>query len=126
MVEVVENMYNTSKMDVITDDRESRYAVLQDAFSNKISPQTAAEKLASTALSDDVNAGVGRLWTHLLTTALERPEHHDKLVDVLVHLSRLPDAKTEQGEPIILHNKMSWTNHHIIEWSIMDLKMLSA
>lgn len=109
--------YNTSsKMDVITDDRESRLAVLQDTFSNKISLQTAAEKLASIALSDDVNAGVGRLWTHLLTTALECPEHHDKLVSVLVHLSKLPDAKTEQGDPIILYNMQVWKDLPMLGW----------
>lgn len=96
----------------------SRLSIIQDVFNQTISRQTAAEKLASISLSDDTTTegGVGRLWNLVIDTAREFPEHQDKLVDILVRISKLPDAKTNQGERLVLYDMQVWRDLPMISW----------
>ncbi|OJJ89201.1 DUF3632 domain-containing protein [Aspergillus glaucus CBS 516.65] len=96
-------------MAAVTDDIfASRFAVLQYLFSDNISAQKAARHLASISLSDNTTLeGLGRLWSLMIKCVYRFPDHHDKLVDTLVQLSKLPDAKTDNKDPIFLHD-MQW------------------
>lgn len=95
----------------------SRYAVLQDLFINNISLQQATDKLASISLSDN---GLNLTWNLIITCAREFPEHQDKLVDVLVSLSKLPDATTDQGEPLKKHGMQVWGDLPMLDWDFRE------
>lgn len=93
-------------VDITDEIFESRLSIIQDFFNNNIPLQTAVKALASTSLSDAVSTegAVGRLWVLIIACARDMPEHQDKLVDILVNLSKLPYAETDEGEPLILHD----------------------
>lgn len=84
----------------------SRLSILRDLFADSISAPTAAKQLAEATLLDETTLedSLGRLWSLVLSLACEKPEQHDKLVDVLVDLSELPNPGTEQGSgPLTIH-----------------------
>lgn len=98
----------------------SRHAILQDLFINNISLHQATDKLASISLSDD---GLNLIWNLIITCAAcarEFPEHQDKLVDVLVSLSKLPDATTDQGEPLKKHGMQFWRDLPMLDWDLRE------
>lgn len=100
----------------------SRFAVLQDLLTDKISVQSAARNLASVSLSDDTTfeGRLGRLWSLMINCAYSFPEHHDKLVDTLVQPSKLPDAKTDNKDPIFLHDMQVWKDLLMLGWQFCD------
>lgn len=95
----------------------SRYTVLQDLFINNISLQQATKKLASISLSDD---SLSSTWKLIITCACEFPEHQDKLVGVLVNLSKLPDATTDQGEPLKKYDMQVWRDLPMLDWDFRE------
>lgn len=104
-------------IDITDDDCASRYAVLQDFFSSKVSLQDATDKLASASLSND---SLSLTWNLIITCACKFPEHHDKLVDVLVHLSKLPDATTDKDEPLKKYNMQIWRDLPMLGWDFRE------
>ncbi|KAJ5117119.1 Protein of unknown function DUF3632 [Penicillium atrosanguineum] len=110
-------------MIAVTDDVfASRFAVLQDLFNGSISAQEAAENLASISLSTDPEpeGGVTRLWSLIVNCGYTFPGHHDKLVDTLVQLSRLPDAKTASGGLVLLYDMRIWKDLPMLGWQLRD------
>lgn len=105
-------------------DLEPHLAVLHDYFEGKIYSPEAAAKLASAALALDASleAQLGQLWHLLLQIACKDPEHQDKLVDILVDMSHLPDVTRPgdhgQDEPLILHRKQVWKDLPMLDWEI--------
>ncbi|GIJ99512.1 hypothetical protein Aspvir_001645 [Aspergillus viridinutans] len=67
-------------------------------------------------------AQLGQLWHLLLQIACKNPEHQDKLVDILVDMSLLPDVTKPgdhgQDEPLILHRKQVWKDLPMLDWEI--------
>ncbi|KAJ5131441.1 uncharacterized protein N7515_007480 [Penicillium bovifimosum] len=100
----------------------SRLAILHDLFSDSISAQKAAEHLASISLAneEEPEEGITSLWKLIIKCAYELPQQHDKIVDVLVQLSKLPDAKTSSGEPILLYEKQVWKDLPTLGWQFRD------
>ena len=85
-------------MSTLTDDIFAPgFAVLKDLFNNKISASQAAKNLASMSLPAEPETELNRLWALIQDCAYKFPEHHDKLVDVLILLSKLPSPKTADG-----------------------------
>ncbi|OJJ80713.1 DUF3632 domain-containing protein [Aspergillus glaucus CBS 516.65] len=82
-----------------------------------ISLQQATDKLASISLSDN---GLNLTWNFIITCVREFPEHQDKLVDVLVSLSKLPDATTDQGEPLKKHGMQVWEDLPMLDWDFRE------
>ena len=110
-------------MVAITDDIfASRLAILQDLFSDSISAQQAAEHLASISLADDsdLEGGITSLWSLIFKCAYNFPDHHDKLVNVLVQLSKLPNAKTSKGNSIVLYDMQVWKDLPMLGWQFRD------
>lgn len=101
---------------------ESRLSILQDFFKNNIPLKIAVDSLASVSLLDatSTEGAIGRLWGLIITCAREMPEHQDKLVNILVNLSQLPDAKTENGEPLVLHDMQIWKDLPTLGWYFRD------
>ncbi|KAL4999778.1 hypothetical protein BDV10DRAFT_49489 [Aspergillus recurvatus] len=103
---------------------ENHLAVLHELFTGKIHSPEAAAKLASIALALDASleAQLGQLWHLIFRVACENPEHQDKLVDILVDMSHLPDVTKpiEDGldEPLILHDKRVWKDLPLLGWEI--------
>lgn len=104
-------------VDITDEILASRYAVPQDLFINNISLQQATDKLASISLSDN---GLNLTWNLIITCAREFPEHQDKLVDVLVSLSKLPDATTDQGEHLKKHGMQVWGDLPMLDWDFRE------
>lgn len=99
-----------------------RFAILQDLFSDTLSPQIAAKHLASISLADTSGPeeGITSLWNLILKCAYKFPEHHGKLVDTLVQLSKLPDAKNSNGDAILLHEMVVWKDLPMLGWQFRD------
>ncbi|KAL4806627.1 hypothetical protein BDV18DRAFT_137904 [Aspergillus unguis] len=106
---------------------EPHHKVLNNLFSHRIHPPEAAATLASAALTLDASltAQLGQLWSLILRTAWESPEHHDRLVDLLVNMSYLPDAtKTDDNgkdEPLSYHDMQLWKDLPMLGWRINDI-----
>lgn len=96
----------------------SRLSVLQDFFSDNIPLQIAVDALASMSLSDPTTAegGIHELWSRIIAYSHEMPSHQDKLVDILVNLSKLPDANTDEGDPLILYDMQVWRDLPMLSW----------
>ena len=90
------------------DDWLPRADVLRGLFSGRLSTQAAAEELAKVTLSvdddpeTDTHTRVEITWTVILVAARTFPEQQETLVDLLLHMSRLPPAKDEHGEQLRL------------------------
>ncbi|KAL4941838.1 hypothetical protein BDV06DRAFT_235792 [Aspergillus oleicola] len=108
----------------------SRLSILQELFANTISGPTAAKQLASATLSDDVSReeSLNRLWNLITALAIQKPEHHDKLVDVVVDLSELPspahNATTQASEPatepLTVQDQVVWKDLPMLGWRFRD------
>lgn len=97
-----------------------RLAILHDLFAGNSSSQKAADALASISLStsSDPEGSLSLTWATIIVSAREQPEHQDKLVDVLVNLARLPDAKNKQGEPLVVHGMRVWSDLPTLGWEL--------
>src|SRR3954451_7527691 len=110
-------------MSTATDDMHAaEYTVLRDLFSDNISTHNAAESLATIQLSDttEPESNISSLWSFVIKCAYEFPEHQTKLVDTLVQLSKLPDAKLANGDPILLHDMRVWKDLPMLGWQFRD------
>lgn len=110
-------------IDVTDESPLLRLFVLQDFVRNNISLQAAVKELASISLSDattTIEGGVSRLWNLIITFACLFPEHQDKLVNILVYVLKLPDAKTDQGEPLLLYNMQVWKDLPMFHWYLRE------
>lgn len=85
-------------------------SIIQDVIRNNIPPRAAAEKLASMSLSSPyaLPHALNGLWYLIITLAGIFPEHQDKLVDIVVCFSKLPDEKADQGEPLRIDDEKVW------------------
>ncbi|KAL4902090.1 Alpha/Beta hydrolase protein [Aspergillus multicolor] len=94
--------------------REGSDYDLRPHFDGKIHSPEAAAKLASAALSLDgsLEAQFGQLWHLVLKLAVETPEHQDKLVDLLVDMSHLPDV-TRPDLPLLDWEIRRYWNHPV-------------
>lgn len=105
----------------ITDnDYPERLSILQDLYAGNCSPQKAANAFASATLSDlsDLEGPLRLTWTTLIVSAREEPEHHEKLVEVLASIARLPDAENEEGEPLVVYDMQVWSDLPILGWEL--------
>ena len=108
-------------MRAVTDELfASHFAILRDLFSDIISVQEAVRDLASISLSMEPEAGLGRLWAVIVECACESPEHHDKLVEILVQLSKLPNPTTASGDTIIVYDMQIWKDLPMLGWALRD------
>ncbi|KAL2846406.1 hypothetical protein BJY01DRAFT_263355 [Aspergillus pseudoustus] len=109
----------------------SRLPILQSLFDNKISAPEAAAQLATASLSDStttttttttLETSLTSLWNLIITLAADSPTHHDKLVDLLVDISELPDATDPAtGSPLTLHDDMQvWKDLPTLGWTFRD------
>ncbi|KAL4791654.1 hypothetical protein BDV19DRAFT_290670 [Aspergillus venezuelensis] len=108
----------------------SHLSILEQLFANTISGPAAAQQLATTTLSDNVPAeeSLDRLWNLITALAVQKPEHHDKLVDILVDLSELPcpdaNATTQPdesaSEPLKVQDQVVWKNLPMLGWRFRD------
>ncbi|KAJ6099741.1 hypothetical protein N7467_001276 [Penicillium canescens] len=100
----------------------AEYTVLRDLFSDNISTHNAAESLATIQLSNttEPESNISSLWSFIIKCAYEFPEHQIKLVDTLVQLSKLPDAKLANGDPILLHDMRVWKDLPMLGWQFRD------
>ncbi|KAL2817611.1 hypothetical protein BJX63DRAFT_385522 [Aspergillus granulosus] len=97
----------------------SRLIILQSLFANRISAPEAASQLAEASLSDStsVEEALGRLWNLVIALASDSPTHHDKLVDVLVDISELPNATDHASStPLSLHDMQVWKDLPTLGW----------
>ncbi|KAL2829536.1 hypothetical protein BDW59DRAFT_178477 [Aspergillus cavernicola] len=112
----------------------SRLTIFQDLFANKISSPKAAEQVASASLAADalLEEQLGLLWSLILKLACKYPEHQDKLVDVVVDLSELPDAttaaesETSQPQPLIIYKMQVWKDLPMFGWEVREYWNLSV
>ncbi|KAJ5296033.1 hypothetical protein PENANT_c021G02264 [Penicillium antarcticum] len=110
-------------MSAATDDMHTaEFAVLTDLFSDNIAAQNAAETLASIQLSGttEPESNISSLWSFIIKCAYEFPEHQTKLVDTLVQLSKLPDAKAANGDPILLYDMRVWKDLPMLGWQFRE------
>ena len=105
-------------MDYIDEDR--RYHILANVFDDSTSSSTAADKIASLATSP-IDVDIDGLWTLITCCAMKLPKQQGKLVDVLVHLSKLPDAKTSDGRPITKYGMQVWKDLPTLGWYLREL-----
>lgn len=91
-------------------------AILQDLFSDRISTQEAVRDLASTTLSvDPPQYGLYNLWSVIVTCACESSGYHDKIVELLVQLSKLPSE-----DILILYDMQIWKDLPTLGWALRD------
>ena len=105
-------------MDYIDDD--DRYPIFENVFNDKTPPSTAAEEIAcrsSFAIEVDVEA----LWNVITCCAMKFPTQQGKLVNILVGLSKLPDAKTSDGKPMMKHGMQVWRDFPTLGWHLREL-----
>lgn len=100
-------------------------SVLEQLFDGKASTQDTADELASVALSkgtseDDLAAGIGLIWATVIICAKEKPDHIERLVDVLVNIVQLPDAVDENGSPLTLYGIQIWHRMPTLSWELND------
>ncbi|CEN59237.1 hypothetical protein ASPCAL01689 [Aspergillus calidoustus] len=124
-------------VDIADEIYASRREILQSLFANKISAPDAAAQLASATLADDttLEGALGRLWNLIIALAADSLTHHDKLVDVLVDISELPDEKnppstgtgqsenepeSEPGSSLTLHDMVVWRDLPTLGWTFRD------
>ncbi|KFY67167.1 hypothetical protein V497_00507, partial [Pseudogymnoascus sp. VKM F-4516 (FW-969)] len=95
-------------------------AILADLSAGTSSPQQAALALSSLCLSHPRELAVSliRTWTGIIVAARDKPEEHDKLVDLLVSLSLLPDAEDKKGDPILVHGMHVWRDLPMLGWEV--------
>ncbi|KAI7217924.1 hypothetical protein KC333_g3934 [Hortaea werneckii] len=100
-------------------------SVLEQSFNGKASTQDTAYKLASVALSqgtseDDLETGIGLIWSTVIICAKEKPDHIQQLVDVLVKIAQLPDAVDEHGSPLTLYGMQIWHRMPTLSWDLNE------
>ena len=99
------------------DGLNERKAILQSLFRGDLSSQLAAEQLSSWSLNekvpegakgDPLDRGLLRTWQTILVDGKETSDHHEKLSELLVGISRLPPAKDEQGKQLMRYGLRVW------------------
>jgi len=95
----------------------SRLAVLQELFAGQRSVQVVAEKLATLSLSaDSTEEGLGITWSLILASARDEVGYQEKLTDVLLEMSQLPNAQDDRGESLTVHNMRVWRDLPTLGW----------
>ncbi|KAI7187126.1 hypothetical protein KC363_g6192 [Hortaea werneckii] len=100
-------------------------SVLEELFDGNASTQDTADRLASVALSqgtseDDLETGIGLIWSTVIICAKEKPDHIQQLVDVLVKIAQLPDAVDEHGSPLTLYGMQIWHRMPTLSWDLNE------
>ncbi|GAB1743642.1 hypothetical protein NU219Hw_g568t1 [Hortaea werneckii] len=100
-------------------------SVLEQMFNGKASTQDTAEGLASVALAqgtseDDLETGIGLIWSTVIICAKEKPDHIQQLVDVLVKIAQLPDAIDEHRSPLTLYGMQIWYRMPTLSWDLNE------
>lgn len=100
-------------------------SVLEELFDGKASTQDTADRLASVAFSqgtseDDLETGIGLIWSTVIICAKEKPDHIQQLVDVLVKIAQLPDAVDEHGSPLTLYGMQIWHRMPTLYWDLNE------
>lgn len=97
---------------------------LQDALNDNLTIQSAVDLLASLTLtsSGSPEDNLDHLWSLILGQAVRTPASHSKLVDLLVHLSKLADATHPQKptEPLVVHDMQVWSDLPLFGWAVRD------
>ena len=94
---------------------DERYPILKNVFDNTTPISTAAEKLASLSYND-----IDGLWNLITHSALKFPNQQNKLVSILIHISKLPDAKTNDNQPFIINGKQVWKDLPKFGWYLRE------
>lgn len=76
--------------------RDRRLAIFQTLYDGSLSASEAGDQLVEASLADD---NPGLTINLLLKAARERPEQHDKLVNVLLHVVKLAHPTGADGQP---------------------------
>ena len=86
-----------------------RRAILQNLFCGLVSTESAAEQLASLCLKEnDIEKSLLRTWLAIIEDAQETTENHKILSECLVAISRLPPAKDEDGNQLVIYKLRTW------------------
>lgn len=103
---------------ITNSDYPARLAVLQDLYSGNLTPQKAAEALASASLINlsELDKPLTLIWVTIIVAAREEPAHQDQLVDLLSSLALLPDAQNEQNELLTIHDMRIWSDLPMLGW----------
>ncbi len=96
------------------DGYERRLTILADHFADRTTSKDAAERLASLTLEEKPETGLNMTWGSIITIARESGHHLEKLANVLVEMTKLPPAKDENGEQLMLYGLRIWgqSNHN--------------
>lgn len=103
------------------EERGSTREALQDLFAGRVTTQSAADALvrsfleSESSLEDIFEAGI---WDVIVAAARELPEHHNKLVELLVYFSGLPPAKDDKGEQRKVYGERIWQDLPTFGWDM--------
>jgi hypothetical protein len=93
--------------ETLTDDLYGHiYPTFKGFLEDQISLNQATQHIALRVLQRDGDPDL--LWTFILECAQRCPDYQDKLIDVLVQLSHLPDAKTPEGVVMDIDGATIW------------------
>lgn len=104
------------------DIRDAQDIALRRFFAAGILLRDAAVELTSLSLFRDTSpeSGLNRLWGVILRIARDSGLYHDKLVDILVYLSKMPPPISAQGGPFVLYDMQVWNDLPMLGWALRD------
>lgn len=80
------------------------------------------EGLESLSIFQDTSpeSGLSRLWAVIIRAARDERRNHDKLVDILVFLSKRPAPRTTQGSSVVVYKMEVWKDLPMLRWGFRD------
>ena len=100
----------------------SQRKLLQDYFAGCVSLRSTVEGLESLSIFQDTSpeSGLSRLWSVILREARSDCRNHDKLVDIVVSLSKRSSPRTAQGATVVVYKMEVWKNLPMLGWEFRD------
>jgi len=107
-------------------------AVTRRFFDNELSPETAAQKLATIVLpspppdqdddddEDCTMAHVEGMWMHIIGMLEVTPERAQTACDLIVCMSQLPPVLTISGRQLCEENRRAWQDVPRLGWALRD------
>lgn len=96
--------------------------LLQDHLAGNASLQSTVEGLEYVSIFQDTSqeSGLSRLWSVILSEARDNCGNHDKLVDVLVALSKRAAPRSAQGDIFVIYGMEIWKDLPTLSWAFRD------
>lgn len=107
-------------------------AVTRRFFDNELSPETAAQKLATIVLpspppdqdddddEDCTMAHIEGMWRHIIGMLEVTPERAQTACDLIVCMSQLPPVLTISGRQLCEENQCAWQDVPRLGWALRD------